>query len=184
MLELLSLRIAKKLRAMDPKGTVPIPVMAYELGFRLNFRAALALTALLGWASGELMYSLISFFTFVLMRKFSGGLHMESLTACAIISALIFSMIPQINVAPAMVFIFTAISTIIYGIYAPNFTTESIPSTSPVLCKIITVTLCLANFVIASPVLALTFLVQAVLILPIVQKTKGVTDHEINTKNI
>ena len=182
MLELLSLHIAKRLRATDPEGTVSIPVMAYELGIRLNYGTALGLTALLGWASGELLYSLLSFFLFVLIRKFSGGLHMKSLTACAIVSALIFSMIPQIELEPLTVYIFTAISSIIYGIYAPHFTTEYIPSTPPILCKIVTVTLCLSNFFIASPVVALTFLVQAILILPIVQK--GVIDHEIGPETI
>lgn len=182
MLELLSQRIAIKLRKMDPEGTVSIPVMAHELGIRLNYATTIGLTALLGWASGELLLSLLSFILFVIMRKFSGGLHMESLTACAIISALIFSMIPQIQLDQTVVFIFTGIATIIYSIYAPNFTTECVPSTSPRLCKIITVTLCLTNIFVGSSVLALTFLVQAILILPIIQK--GAINHEIEPENL
>lgn len=174
IVERLSMHIAKKIKELDPEGEESVGVLYYELGIQLNYWTALILTAVLGWATGALFYSLLSFFAFVLIRKVSGGFHMESLTACAIVSALIFSIIPQIQMGPVMVYILTGISTIIYIGYAPNYMTESVPTTNPLLCRLSAVTLCLANLIFVSPVIALTFVVQAVLILPY---WKGVNSH-------
>ncbi|MNW14862.1 hypothetical protein D3C71_2132090 [compost metagenome] len=57
--------------------------------------------------------------------------------------------------------------------------TESIPTTDPLLCRVCAVSLCLANVFVASPVIALTFFVQAILILPY---WKGVNSHGHETK--
>jgi len=174
IVEQLSMRIAKKIKELDPDGEESVEVLYYELGIQLNYGATLFVTAVLGWATGALFYALVSFFAFVLIRKVSGGFHMESLTACALISGLIFSIIPQIDLAPYMIYILTAVSSIIYIRYAPNYMTESIPTTNPMLCRACAVSLCLANVLVASPVIALTFFTQAILILPY---WKGVNSH-------
>lgn len=180
ILEQLSMRIATKIKTIDPEGEEPLEVLDYVLKIRLNYVATFLLTAILGWFTGSILYSLISCVSFIIIRKVSGGLHMQSITSCAIMSSLIFSMIPQIEVNGLMVYILTAISSIIYLLYAPNFMTDSVPSSNPKLLRIKAVTLCMLNFLICSPIIALTFLVQAILILPY---WKGVDTNELETKD-
>lgn len=178
MLEQLSRHIATTISKFDPEGPTSVEVMSYELGIRLNYLATFLLTIAIGQLTKDLWGSLFALTSFIFLRKLSGGFHMESLTACAIISALTFCIIPKIDINNTWIFILTAIQTIIYMIYSPNRFIEINPTKSnPYIMKSLSVLVCLSNLVLLSPILALTLMVQAVLILP----WKGVLNDE--TKN-
>ncbi|MGG4109064.1 accessory gene regulator B family protein [Paenibacillus lautus] len=179
MLEQLSRHIATTIKKIDPDGPTSIEVMSYELGIRLNYLATIILTITMGLLTRDLWGSLFALISFVLIRKLSGGFHMKSLTACAIMSALIFSTIPKIDLNTTWIFILTAIQTIIYILHSPNHMIELNPSKSnPFLMKLLSVLVCLINLILQSPILALTLMVQAILILP----WKGVLNDD-ETKN-
>lgn len=80
----------EKIKETDPEGPGSVEIFEWELGIRLNLIATIILTLLFGWLFGHIILSLVSLLTFILIRKASGGIHIKSLTLCAIVSAFIF----------------------------------------------------------------------------------------------
>lgn len=177
MLDALSRSIAEKIKEADPDGPVSVEVMEYSLAKRLNYIVTFLLTIIFGALSGGIVEPLISLYSFLIIRKASGGVHLKSLTACAIVSALIFCIIPHIEVGHVETLVITGLSAVIYAIYSPNNTEELNPSRLTPYLKLLSVIICLSNFYFQMQIVALTFAIQALLILP----WKGVIQDE--TKN-
>lgn len=172
MLEKLSNLIAVEINKHSP--TSNIEIMKYELGIWLNYITGAITTIALGVITGHLFGACLSYISFVIIRKFSGGVHMESLTWCAICSALLFTIIALININDNVVLMITFITLFLYLLYAPNDFEELIASTKKTnYFKMISVIIVSMNFLISSSVLALTFLLQALLILPVWNYMKG-----------
>lgn len=92
---------------------------------------------------------------------------MESLTGCSIVSAAIFIVAPLIELNNSLVLILNIVAAIMILICAPNTYEElARPVLPDIVSKIIAVLIVLFNFIIVSPVLALVFIVQGILILP------------------
>ncbi|EJW14470.1 accessory gene regulator ArgB-like protein [Paenibacillus alvei] len=159
--------MALRIKAADPEGQTSVEVMEYGLGVYLNFFVTVILSCLGGWVTGEIINTLIAAAAFGILRYFSGGVHMKSLTACAIVSALIFTLIPHIELSASIVLILNTVAVGIFLICAPNTYEElARPLLSNTVSKILAVIIVLFNFIIVSPVLALVFMVQGILILP------------------
>lgn len=172
MLEKLSNLIAVEINKHSP--TSNIEIMKYELGIWLNYITGAITTIVLGLISDHLFGACLSYVSFVMIRKFSGGVHMESLTWCAICSGLLFTVIALININSNVVLIITVIAIFLYLLYAPNEFEELITSEKKSnYFKIISVIIVSMNLFISSSVLALTFLLQALLILPVWNYVKG-----------
>ncbi|MFC7560264.1 accessory gene regulator B family protein [Paenibacillus farraposensis] len=101
-----------------------------------------------------------------MLRKFSGGLHFRSLTVCAIFSAALFAAIPLIHLGHDGMLLLTAISTAIVLCMAPRKSKDLNPSGLDPYLKWISIAIVLTNFIIQSPIIALSFTAQAVLLLP------------------
>ncbi len=166
MLEVLSAYIVKKIKEADPDGDADPEVLNYELGIRLNLYLTIMLTLILGFICGDVLGSLLAFSGLALSRKFSGGWHMKSLTACAVFSALLFAMIPMIHINDKIALILTGGCFVIFLLYSPNKFEELNRSKLDPYLKLISVFIVSLNFIIASPILALAFTAQAVSILP------------------
>ncbi|MCC3381057.1 accessory gene regulator ArgB-like protein [Paenibacillus farraposensis] len=166
MLERLSRRIANELKRVDPDGPGSVEVLAYAIGIKLNWYSGLILTILFGWLLGDVINALLAFFSFVVLRKFSGGLHFRSLTVCAIFSAALFAAIPLIHLGHDGMLLLTAISTAIVLCMAPRKSKDLNPSGLDPYLKWISIAIVLTNFIIQSPIIALSFTAQAVLLLP------------------
>ncbi|MGG1673072.1 accessory gene regulator ArgB-like protein [Paenibacillus sp. NRS-1783] len=166
MLEKLSKRIASEIKKADPEGPGSVEVLTYAIGIKLNWYSGLILTILFGWIVGEVLNSLLAFFSFVVLRKFSGGLHFKSLTVCAIFSAALFATIPLIHLGHDGTMLLTAISAVIVLYVAPRKSMDLNPSRLDPYLKWISLAIVLINFIIQSPVIALSFAAQSILLLP------------------
>lgn len=173
ILESLAKHFALYIKKQDPNGEVSIAVMEYELGIRFNLYAAIIITILIGLYTDQMVNSLIAFAAFAISRRFSGGIHLKSLTVCSIVSALIFSVIPFVVLSHTITLTLTVISIIIFTIFSPNTTEDVNPSRLDLYLKIISISIVSTNLVIQSPIIALSFFVQA-LLLP----WKGGVNHE------
>ncbi|WP_180984563.1 accessory gene regulator B family protein [Paenibacillus sp. F4] len=167
MLEKLSKRIATAIKKADPDGPGSVEVLTYSIGIKLNWYSGLILTILFGWIVGEVLNSLLAFFSFVVLRKFSGGLHFKSLTVCAIFSAALFAAIPLIHLGHDGTLLLTAISAVIVLCIAPRKSEDLNPSGLDPYLKWISLVIVFSNFLIQSPVIALSFTAQTVLLLPL-----------------
>ncbi|MDR6776225.1 accessory gene regulator B [Paenibacillus peoriae] len=166
MLEKLSKRIATAIKKADPDGPGSVEVLTYAIGIKLNWYSGLILTILFGWILGDVLNALLAFFSFVVLRKFSGGLHFKSLTVCAIFSAALFASIPLIQLSHDGVMLLTTITAAIVLCVAPRKSVDLNPSELDPYLKWISIAIVLTNFIIQSPVVALSFSAQAILLLP------------------
>lgn len=167
MLELLSRSIARHIKNADPDGPVSIEVMEYALGKRLNYLATILLTLLGGIITDELVMAMLALGLFWLIRKASGGMHLKSLTACAVISASMFCVIPQLDVSHTTILVLTGAATLIYGLYAPNHFEDLNTSKLEAYLRAISVIISTSNFFFQSSVFAWVLIIQALLILPL-----------------
>ncbi|MEC0233621.1 accessory gene regulator B family protein [Paenibacillus kribbensis] len=166
MLEGLSRRIAKGIKRADPEGPGSLEVLAYAIGIKLNWYTGLMLTVLFGWILGDMINALLAFFSFVVLRKFSGGFHFRSLTLCAVFSAALFASIPLIDLSHNGTLLLTAMSALVVLWVAPNKSKDLNPSELDPYLKWISIAIVLINFILQSPIVALSFTAQAVLLLP------------------
>ncbi|MEK3851170.1 accessory gene regulator B family protein [Paenibacillus sp. FSL R7-0340] len=173
MLEKLSRLIAKKIKETDPEGPGSVEIFEWELGIRLNLIATIILTLLFGWLFGHIILSLVSLLTFILIRKASGGIHIKSLTLCAIVSAFIFSVIPFLKLEMLEKVLLSCISFLIFLKWAPNDFEEVYTTNSFKKLKWASVIIVLVSFISQWPVLILTVFAQAITILPIWKSWRG-----------
>lgn len=166
MLEVLSAYIVKKIKEADPDGDADQEVLQYALEIKLNLCVTIILTLIFGLILGDVLGALLAFSGLAVSRKFSGGWHMKSLTACAVFSALLFAIIPTIHIDDKFSIILTGVCFVIFLIYSPNMFEDLNKSKLDPYLKIISLVIVSLNFIIVSPILALTFTAQAVSILP------------------
>ncbi|GIP21360.1 accessory gene regulator ArgB-like protein [Paenibacillus sp. J22TS3] len=167
VLEALSKHISRRIKQSDPHGPVSLEVMEYQLGIWLNTLCALLLTIMLGWACGILPESITALAAFYIVRRYSGGVHMRSLTACTIVSSLLFVLIPFVPLDTSMTLMVTGIAVVLFLLYSPNIFEERNPSAIDPYLKIISCMLVAANFLIQSSEIAWSCAVQAILLLPL-----------------
>lgn len=172
ILERLSRRIAISIKKADPDGPGTVEILEYELGLRLNWYTGLIFTVILGWAFGTFFGSLITLFSFVILRKFSGGVHLP-ITICSIVTGVVASIIPLINLDFVTILLLNIISLIIVLLYAPNEFEYVNPTSWDPWLKWISAALVAMNFVAKSPEITLAFFIQAILILPVWTKHEG-----------
>ncbi|WP_433943520.1 accessory gene regulator B family protein [Paenibacillus sp. SN-8-1] len=162
----MSKHLSSRIKESDPEGPVSLEILEYELGIRLNFIATLLLTVVAGWITGNLMGACLALISFLVVRRFSGGVHMKSLTLCAIVSAAIFVIISFIALEQEQIRLITLLSAVIFLIYSPNILEELNPPPLTPYMKMISSILVLSNLIFQSSAIALACAVQAFLILP------------------
>ncbi|WP_322922082.1 accessory gene regulator ArgB-like protein [Paenibacillus campi] len=166
MISATSNRIANQLKRYDSDGRYDVEVLQWQIGIYLNYAATIVLTGIFAWLLNDLLAAVLSMLAFIFIRKFSGGVHLKSLTLCAFISAGIFTVIPLISIDNKTGLLINLLNCFIFIWKAPNIFEELNKSLIDPYRKIISFAIVASNLVIGSQVLALTFLVQAVLILP------------------
>ncbi|MGG1673982.1 accessory gene regulator B family protein [Paenibacillus sp. NRS-1783] len=171
MLEQLSRNIARRIKNADPDGPVSVEVMEYALAKRLNYLATILLTLLGGMVTGKLAMAMLALVLFWLIRKASGGVHIKSLTVCAVISASMFCIIPQLYITNVFILVLTGAATLLYGLYAPSRHEDLNPSRLEPYLRVISVIICSSNFFFQSSVFAWVLVAQALLILPLWKET-------------
>ncbi|WP_366295420.1 accessory gene regulator B family protein [Paenibacillus sp. AN1007] len=172
ILERLSRRIAVSIKKADPEGPGTVEILEYELGLRLNWYTGLLLTIILGAMFGTVIGALITLFSFVVLRKFSGGVHLP-ITICSFVTGFVAALIPLINLNYESILFLNILSLIIMLMYAPNEFEYVNPSKWDKWLKWISVGLVIGNLMIKSSEITLAFFIQAILILPVWTKSEG-----------
>ncbi|MCC3381873.1 accessory gene regulator B family protein [Paenibacillus sp. UY79] len=166
MLWMLSRHIANEIKKTDPYGPGSAEVLTYAIAIKLNWYLCLILTGLLGFILGHFFEALLAIIAFAALRRFSGGVHLKSLMVCAILCAVVFAALPLIPVNKEFTIMLTALSGVIILWKAPKFFEEVNPSCFDPYLKWISLAIIIVNFLILSPVIALSFMLQAITLLP------------------
>lgn len=151
----------------DPDNDVDVEVLEWQIGIYLNYLLTIIMTIIFGYIVGNTLLSLLAMMLFVLIRRFSGGVHMSSLTLCAFVSGGLFALITLITLNSELILILNIGNVIIFALFSPNDFENLNPSKIDPYLKFISTAIVFSNFLIASPVICLTFALQAILILPI-----------------
>lgn len=167
MIEKWSEVMSIKIKNASPERTNSVAVLSYALSILLNFFFICFFLLLVGILTDSLKDSFIALTSFVILRFFSGGYHLRSLDLCVIVTTAIIAVIPHIPVNYMAVYLLTLISIILTFCFAPNSTYENLTVPRKVLLlKVSSVLIVSMNFVIGSPIVALSFFVQSLLLIP------------------
>lgn len=161
MIEYIARRISVKI-SEAAQNDVSVNVMSYALGVYLNFFSVVVLSAVLGWLSGHFLETMIAMTGFGVLRICSGGFHLKSLTLCAVVSALLFWIIPLVVIPRDIVIYATITSAVLVSIFSPTFRHyPKIKKRKRLNFKLFSTILVLVNLFIVSAPLALTYLAQS-----------------------
>lgn len=166
MIDYISSKTTQRLKKYDTNNEYDAAEIEWQLGIYLNYVFTIIFTMIFGTIVDRLLESIIVMTLFVLIRMFSGGVHMKSLTACALVSAGLFAVIPLITTNQSMVTTFNILNIIIYAFYAPNSFEDRNPSKLDEYKKSICIIVVGSNFLFNNELIALSFAAQAFLIMP------------------
>lgn len=166
MLEAISRNIAIKLKKNNPESDVDVEVLEYGIAMKLNKYGVILITVTLGTIFGHLYESILALVALAAIRRFSGGAHFSSLTACMIISSLFCVITPMILLSKTTAVVLTLVSVCIYYFRAPNWFEELTVHKNDILYKYIAMLIVSGNLILQSSVIAIVFFVQALTLLP------------------
>lgn len=165
MIERFSESVALRIKNINPEETASVAVMKFALIGLINNSLTFLLIFLIGALAGTFVESVIAAFSFMAVRLFAGGFHFSKPWLCIVVSTVSLSAVPLLAkyASASAVFWLTLTSFVITLLFAPsNIKKTRIKKTWHPIYKLIAAAMVGANFLIQSPVLALTFLIQAI----------------------
>jgi len=160
--------LAVKIHSANPHHSVSLPVQRYAIESIITnsivYIAALGIGALLG----QTLQVLTVIVAFPLLRFITGGRHFTSPTACITTTIIGFNVIPilakYIN-SDTVILALTLLSLLLCIVFAPQGKRSIVKQHQ--IIKLAGGAIIAVNFVVVSPVLAITFLLQAVTLIHI-----------------
>jgi len=143
-----------------------VAVIEYAMKIVTNAVSIAGLTLIIGLLTGELERTANMLIVFAAFRFITGGYHLKSGIFCVIVSTAALSLTPLVNLSDMMTNLCTAIACIVVAVFAPsNFDKYAWLSKRhyPKL-KVLALVIVSSNFLIGSDILALTYILQAVLL--------------------
>jgi accessory gene regulator B len=164
MIETIALRIAEAIKRIEPEKTASIPVMKYSLESLLHTFFTLLLVGIVGMITGTFGETMVGAGAFVVLRFFSGGLHLAKAIHCAIVSTILISAAPHIPLTEEWNIIIGGISVLLLLIFAPSNIEghARIPSKYYPALKLISVFIVSLNFITLESFITMVFFFQAV----------------------
>jgi accessory gene regulator B len=175
MIELMADKLARGIKQRAPEHPATVAVLKHSLAILINTFSILVLTLVLGIVTDHLYETLTVLISFAALRMVSGGLHLRSGTWCVIVTTAMVLLASHVEMAVSMTWIITALSFILAALFAPTDIQKQsrIPQKYYPVLKILSIILVSANFLLGSSVVAASFMVQTLLLIP----WKGVKDR-------
>lgn len=163
MVESLSLRIAQMIKRVEPERTASLEVLKFALIVLLNTMITVIAITVIGALTDSLVETLFGLTSFIILRYFSGGLHMKKAVHCSLISIICIVAAPHIPLTETGVIIVGMISLVLILVFAPSNIEghARIPKKYHFLLKIVAAVIVCANFFLMSSTIAIVFLVQS-----------------------
>ncbi|MGG1442136.1 accessory gene regulator B family protein [Brevibacillus laterosporus] len=169
MIEKVSHFLAVKIHNANPDTDKKesVEVLLYSLSITLNYLLILFFSLLIGFLTNKFVETIVAMISFVVLRIFSKGYHARSLTTCFIVTTAIITVIPHVPMQD-YTSVINGLSVILVLIFAPNGSYEegTISKSRARLLKGASVLLVASNFLMLSQVVALSFFIQALLLIP------------------
>ncbi len=163
MVEALALRIAEAIKKIEPDKTASVKVMKFSLELIMNSLITFFLIGVVGLITGAFGKTMMGLGAFMILRFFSGGLHLRKAMHCSLLSTLLIAAAPHISLSEPLIIVIGGANLILMLIFAP----ANIEGHARVqrkyfpLLKLISVALVSINFVFLSSTIAWVHLIQA-----------------------
>lgn len=179
MIESIANRMAVGLKRRVPEHPASVEVLAYAFNFTLNTSLTIIIALTAATILNQFWESIIVMCSFALLRMVSGGYHFKSANACIIASALGANLIPFIHLPSDTILWINFICLALVLVFAPSRIEHQtrIPKKYFPLLKVISGGMVSANFIMMSPLVAVTFFVQS---LSLISRRGGTVDEEKN----
>ncbi|WP_161783541.1 accessory gene regulator B family protein [Paenibacillus tyrfis] len=99
-IEKLAELLAIKAKSWDESIEFDVDEIRYGLSVRIAFALVIISTLLIGFLSERVVETTLTIFSFWLLRNLTGGFHLKSLTLCVVVSVILLSIIPHIQISP------------------------------------------------------------------------------------
>ncbi|WP_239614962.1 accessory gene regulator B family protein [Cohnella mopanensis] len=172
MIDSIALKMAEAIKKAEPTKTASIEVMKFSLVVILHTALTVVFIVIIGIITNSLELTMIGLMSFIVLRFFSGGLHLKKAINCSIVSTILISVAPHIPLAPELTIIIIGISLLIALFLAPaNIINHArIPKKYFPLLKLISVLLISSNFIFMSSTIAVAHLLQAITLIPYMRR--------------
>ncbi|WP_088830022.1 accessory gene regulator ArgB-like protein [Paenibacillus tyrfis] len=153
----------------NPEKTTSIEIMEYALSILFNTLSIIVITLIMGYIFGKLYETIIVLISFTWLRFFSGGFHIRSSIGCILVSVFICTSLPHLpEFSVSIVTLTNVTSIILLLLFAPNIDQETkLKDVYHPVYKCLAVGLVSINFIYMSSLLAITFFVQCLTIIPL-----------------
>jgi len=164
MVDMISFRIARAIKRIEPEKTASIDVLKFSLEILINTLFTISTVAIIGILSGEFSATMLGLGAFIVLRYFSGGLHMQKAIHCSMISILAISIAPHVPLTIEWTRIFGIASLVLVLVFAPSNIEghARIPKKFFPFLKIISAILVALNFLPLNSTVACVFLLQSI----------------------
>lgn len=168
MIEILADRMARGIKKRAPEHPASVAVLRHSLAILINTISILVLTLAVGLISEHLFETLTVLIAFAALRMVSGGLHLKSGVWCVVVTTGIVFLVSHIEITLGATWIITTLSLILAAIFAPTdiHKQSRIPRKYYPLLKMCSIVLISGNLFFGSAVVAGSFLVQTLLLIP------------------
>ncbi|KHL95425.1 hypothetical protein QW71_11915 [Paenibacillus sp. IHB B 3415] len=168
MIELMADKMARGIKQRAPEHPATLAVLKHSLAILINTFSILVLTLVLGIVTEHLYETLAVLISFAALRMVSGGLHLRSGTWCVIVTTAMVLLVSHVEMTGSLTWKITALSFILAAAFAPTDIQKQsrIPQKYYPVLKVLSMILVSVNFFLGSPVVAASFLVQTLLLIP------------------
>lgn len=168
MIESIAGKWVRWIKANDPEGPGSYDVLYYLARGLLNLIAVFAIALPIGVVTGELPATMAAIASFVLLRIVSGGFHFRNLDICAVATALLLAAVPHVAfwVKPVVLPVNVLSLALVAALAPTNLRNTIWTSKARPAFKTIAIVIVSSNLIVHSPVVAFTFLIQALLLIP------------------
>lgn len=163
MIEAAAWRIAKHIKSVVPEHPASVEVLNHILIVIINVFSVVGLSLIASIFTGKGKEALLLLTYFAVLRLFTGGLHLESSTWCAVATAGTATALSFVTLNDTWVTILTLYSTFLVLLHAPSgieHQTRIPPRFYPTLRVIGTIMVAL-NLWVGSSVITIAFFAQA-----------------------
>lgn len=163
MMEAIALKIAKKMKAIEPERTPSIEVMKFSLEGILNISVTIVISLLIGALTGHLGEVALGLLAFALLRFFSGGFHLHKSIYCSVLTVAIICAAPLLTLEREWFIAVTVGTLILLFVFAPSNIAghARLPQKYFPLLKLISLIIVGSNFLFDSSTLAIVFFAQS-----------------------
>ncbi|MEK3685789.1 accessory gene regulator ArgB-like protein [Paenibacillus sp. FSL R10-2736] len=168
MIELMADKMARGIKKRAPEHPATLAVLKHSLAILINTFSILVLTLVLGIVTEHIYETLAVLISFAALRMVSGGLHLRSGTWCVIVTTAMVLLVSHVGMTASLTWKITALSFILAAVFAPTDIQKQsrIPRKYYPVLKVLSMILVSVNFFLGSPVVAASFLVQTLLLIP------------------